>query len=82
MRNLKKGDSGILKTLIHYVFYRDEIADQIGDKWTSINQEDFDQFWVNLKYARRCATLACLRPATLPPIASTPTSSTSLTSAP
>jgi hypothetical protein len=80
MSNLNKGDSGILKTFIRYVFYRDEISNPIGDKWTSITQEDFDQFRCNLKYARQCATLACLRPAPLSPTASTPISATSLTS--
>jgi hypothetical protein len=39
LRHLDKGDSGFLKTFIHYVHYRDEINDPIGDKWLSITQD-------------------------------------------
>ena len=48
LRHLNKGDAGLLKTFIHYVYYRDEINDPIGDKWLSITQDEFDQFRVNL----------------------------------
>jgi hypothetical protein len=60
-RHLNKGDSGLLKTFIHYVHYHDEISDPIGDKWLSITQDEFDQSRVNLKYMRRFASLASIR---------------------
>jgi hypothetical protein len=52
LHHLNKGDSGLLKTFIHYGHYRDEINDPIGDKWLSITQDELDQFRVNLKYTR------------------------------
>jgi hypothetical protein len=74
LRQSNEGDSGLLKTFIHYVHYRDEINDPIGDKWLSITQDKFDQFRVNLKYTRRFASLANIQPITTPAAASTTTS--------
>jgi hypothetical protein len=45
---LKKGEIRLIKMFIHYVRYREEINDQIGDKWHNITQEEFDQFRCNL----------------------------------
>jgi hypothetical protein len=33
---LKKGEIGLIKSFIHYVHYRDEIGDPIGDDWRNI----------------------------------------------
>jgi hypothetical protein len=48
MRTLNKGDAGILKIFIHYVFSRDEISDPIGGKWTSNPKKTFISFVVTL----------------------------------
>jgi hypothetical protein len=69
---LRKGETGLIKTFIHFVHYREEISDPIGDKWLSITQEESDQFHVNLKYTRRFASLANLQPIVATPIALTP----------
>jgi hypothetical protein len=76
---LKKGEIGLIKSFIHFVHYRDEIGNPIGDDWHSITQDEFDQFCCNTKYAGHFASLASLNtlvPST-PPVAptSTPTSS-------
>ena len=76
---LKKGEIGLIKSFIHFVHYRDEIGNPIGDDWRSITQDEFDQFRCNTKYTRRFASLASLSspapsaPATV--LASTPISS-------
>jgi hypothetical protein len=57
---LKKGEIGIIKSFIHYVHYRDEIGNPIGDDWRNITQDDFDQFCCNTMYTRRFASLASL----------------------
>jgi hypothetical protein len=69
---LRAGETGLIKTFIHFVHYHEEINDPIGDKWLSITQEEFDQFHVNLKYTRRFASLANLQPIVVTPFASTP----------
>ena len=74
-----KGEIGLIKSFIHFVHYRDEIGNPIGDDWPSIIQDEFDQFRCNTKYTRRFASLASLSspipsaPSTAP--APTPTSS-------
>jgi hypothetical protein len=45
---LKKGEIGLLKSFIHYFYYRNESGNPIGDKWTAITMADFDQFRSNL----------------------------------
>jgi hypothetical protein len=57
---LKKGEIGLIKSFIHFVHYRDEIGNPIGDGWRSITQDEFDQFCCNTKYMRRFASLASL----------------------
>jgi hypothetical protein len=64
----KKGEIGLIKSFIHFVHYRDEIVNPIGDDWRSITQDEFDQFRCNTKYTRQFASLASL---------STPSASTS-----
>jgi hypothetical protein len=57
---LKKGEIGLIKSFIHFVHYRDEIGNPIGDDWRSITQDEFDQLCCNTKYTRRFASLASL----------------------
>jgi hypothetical protein len=64
LRYLNKGDFSLLNTFIHFVHYREEVNDPIGNKWLNITQEEFDQFRCILKYTRRFASLACIRPIT------------------
>jgi hypothetical protein len=72
---LKKGEIGLIKSFIHFVHYRDEIGNPIGDDWRSITQDEFDQFCCNTKYTRRFASLASLSTAapSTPSTAPTPT---------
>jgi hypothetical protein len=58
---LKKGEMGILKSFIHYIYYRDESENPIGDKWTAITMADFDQFRSNLAYTTRSGSLSSLK---------------------
>jgi hypothetical protein len=78
---LRKGETGLIKTFIHFVHYCEETNDPIGDKWLSITQEEVDQFHVNHKYTRRLASLANLQPIFVTPIAATPAPIPSPTSA-
>jgi hypothetical protein len=76
---LKKGEIGLIKSFIHFVHYRDEIGNPIGDDWRSITQYEFDQFCCKTKYTRRFASLANLG-TTAPPAPSTAPTSTPTTS--
>jgi hypothetical protein len=58
---LKKGEMGILMSFIHYIYYRDESENPIGDKWTAITMADFDQFRSNLAYTTRYGSLSTLK---------------------
>jgi hypothetical protein len=58
---LKKGEMGILKSFIHYIYYRDESENPIGDKWTAITMADFHQFRSNLAYTTRFGSLLILK---------------------
>jgi hypothetical protein len=69
MYRLKKGEIGLLKCFIHYVYYRDETNNPIGDDWTKITMADFDQFRANLKYTSRFSSLSSIKPKV---VASTP----------
>ena len=68
---LKKGEIGLLKCFIHYVYYRDEISDPIGNDWTKITMDQFDLFRANITYTPRFGTLSTLsfKPPT-PPVSS------------
>jgi hypothetical protein len=76
---LKKGEISLIKSFIHFVHYRDEIGNPIGDDWRNITQDEFDQFCCNTKYTRCFASLVSLSttapstPSTVP--TRTPTSS-------
>jgi hypothetical protein len=71
---LKKGEMGILKSFIHYIYYCDESENPIGDKWTDITMADFDQFRSNLAYTTRFGSLSTLKQT---PVALTLSSSSS-----
>jgi hypothetical protein len=76
---LKKGEIGLVKSFIHFVYYCDEIGDPIGDDWRSFTQDEYYQFRCNTKYTRRFASLASLSttaPST-PSTAPTPTPTSS-----
>jgi hypothetical protein len=72
---LKKGEIGLIRSFIHFVHYRDEIGNPIGDDWRSITQDEFDQFHCNTKYTRGFTSLASLSSPTpsTPSTAPTPT---------
>ena len=72
---LKKGEMGLIKCFIHYVYYCDEIGHPIGSDWTSITMEDFDAFRANLSYTSRFGSLSTLtfKPPTPPAPASSST---------
>jgi hypothetical protein len=57
----KKGQIGLLDSFIHYIYYRDESENPIGDKWTAITMADFDQFRSNLAYTTRFGSLSTLK---------------------
>jgi hypothetical protein len=40
----KKGEMGLVKAFIHYIYYRYESGNLIGDSWTALTMDDFDQF--------------------------------------
>ena len=50
---LKKGEMGLIKCFIHYVYYRGETGDAIGNDWSKITMEDFDLFRANIAYTSR-----------------------------
>jgi hypothetical protein len=58
---LKKGEIGLLKSFINYIYYRDESGFHIGDKWTAITMADFDQLRSNLAYTTRFGSLSTLK---------------------
>jgi hypothetical protein len=58
---LKKGEMGLLKSFINYIYYHDESGDPIGDKWTAITMADYDQFRSNLAYTTRFGSLSILK---------------------
>jgi hypothetical protein len=45
-RNLLRAERGLLATFIDYVGYRQQESDPIGDNWTQITREQFDEFRV------------------------------------
>jgi hypothetical protein len=55
---LKKGEIGLRKTFIHFVYYWSEIGNPINDQWLASTQAEFDQFHVNLNYTRHCGLLS------------------------
>ena len=57
---LKKGEMGLLKCFIHYVYYRDEICDPIDNDWTKITMDKFDLFRANISYTPRFGSLSTL----------------------
>jgi hypothetical protein len=58
---LKKGEMGILKSFIYYIYNRNESENPIGDKWTAITMADFDQFRSNLAYTTSFGSLSTLK---------------------
>jgi hypothetical protein len=86
---LKRGEIGCLRTFIHYVHYREEINDPIDNKWTSITQDEFNQFCCNIRYKRQFITLSNLQhipivtgPSTAPPTTSMTSATSSLSTSP
>ena len=73
---LKKGEMGLIKCFIHYVYYRDEINDPINNEWTKITMDDFDLFRANISYTPRFGSLATLTFKSPTPTASSSSSST------
>ena len=71
---LKKGEMGLLISFVHFVYYRKDIGNPIGNDWTSITMDEFDEFRTNLDYASGLNTLSGLNPKKAP---SKPTSTTS-----
>jgi hypothetical protein len=57
---LKKGEIGLLKLFIHYIYYRDESGNPSGDTWTAINMADFDHFRSNLAYTTKFVSISTL----------------------
>jgi hypothetical protein len=45
-----KSDKALLSTLLEYVIHKDSIADLIGNDWTNITKEEFDQFRISPSY--------------------------------
>jgi len=41
--SLKKGEKGLIRSFIHFVHYRKEINNPIGDDWTSVTVDEFEQ---------------------------------------
>jgi hypothetical protein len=86
----KRGETGLLRTFLHFVHYREEINDPIDNKWTSITQDEFNRFRCNIKYTRRFTTVSNLQhisntstiPSSTQPIPprSTPSTTSSTTS--
>ena len=70
---LKKGEIGLLKSFIHFIYYREELGSPIGNSWTSITMDEFDEFRTNFDYASSLSTLTGLTkylssgPASSPP---------------
>jgi hypothetical protein len=62
---IRRGEIGLLRTFIHFVHYREEISDPIDNKWTTITQDEFNQFRCNIKYTRRFTTLSNLQHITI-----------------
>jgi hypothetical protein len=54
--HLKMGEIGLIKTFIHFVHYRNEINNPIGNDWKIVTVDEFDQFRLNLDYTRRFGT--------------------------
>jgi hypothetical protein len=69
---LKKGKMGLLKSFIHYIYYRDESGNPIGDKWPAITMADFDKFRSNLAYTTKFGSISTLvtKQTSLPTISS------------
>jgi hypothetical protein len=60
--HLKMGEIGLIKTFIHFDHYHNEINNPIGNDWTNVTVDEFDQFRVNLDYTRCFGTLSNLPP--------------------
>ena len=58
---LKKGEMGLLRCFIHYVYYRDEIRDPISNEWAKITIDKFDEFRANTSYTPRFGSLSTLK---------------------
>jgi hypothetical protein len=75
------GEIGLIKTFIHFVHYCNEINNSIGNDWTNVTVDEFDQFRVNLDYTRSFGTLSNLPPidiSSVNPIALSATPSSSI----
>jgi hypothetical protein len=76
------GEIGLIKTFIHFVHYRNEINNPIGNDWTNVTIDEFDQFRVNLDYTRRFGTLSNLLPINISSVNPTAPSETPSSSIP
>ena len=57
---LKMGEIGLIKCFIHYLYYLEESGNLIGNNWTNITMDAFDQFRANLAYTARFGSLSNL----------------------
>jgi hypothetical protein len=76
------GEIKLIKTFIHYVYYRQEINEPVNNQWLSITQEDFDQFRGNLDYTRQFSSLSNLPPIDISSVNPTAPSATPSSSIP
>jgi hypothetical protein len=59
--SLKKVEKGLIRSFIYFVHYQKEINNPIGDDWTNVTVDEFEQFIrANLDYTRRFETLSNL----------------------
>ena len=79
---LKIGDIRLIKAFIHFVHYRNEINNPIGNDWTNVTVDEFDKFRVNLDYTRRFGTLSNLPPIDISSVDPTAPSATPSSSIP
>ena len=57
---LKRGEIGLIKSFIHYMYYLEELSNPIGDDCTNITMDNFDKFRSNLSYTRKFGSLSTL----------------------
>ena len=76
---LKKGEMGLLRCFIHFVYYRDEINDPINNEWNKVTMEKFD-VKANTSYTPRFGSISTLTYKLSTPSVPTSTSTSTSTS--
>jgi hypothetical protein len=82
IQKLLRGDVGLIKSFVHYVYHRDSIGNAIGNDWLSVTEDMLNKFRTDLMQVYKFNSIDSIHNKPAPVALPTPISipSTSLTS--